>query len=122
VRTIRRTADLVFPTARLAVFLDGCFWHGCPKHHIAAKVNADFWAEKVTRNRERDAETDRLLSDAGWTVLRIWEHVPVDEAADLVQQAVAHCRATRNTPSGGRPGSPEVQVGPFNPGDGAHVP
>lgn len=88
VRGIRRTADLVFPRARLAVFVDGCFWHGCPVHHTVAKTNADFWVKKVSRNRERDAETNRLLADEGWTVLRIWEHVPVQEAADRVAEAV----------------------------------
>src|SRR5690348_16964701 len=74
VKTIRRTADIVFPGARVAVFVDGCFWHGCPDHHTAAKANADFWAAKVLGNRARDAETDRLLTDSGWTVLRVWEH------------------------------------------------
>lgn len=88
VSRVRRTADLVFPRARLAVFVDGCFWHGCPVHHTVAKANADFWADKVTRNRERDAETNRLLADEGWTVLRIWEHVPTEEAADLVSRAL----------------------------------
>ena len=89
VKTVRRTADLVFPRVRLAVFLDGCFWHGCPVHHVAAKTNAEFWAEKIRRNRERDRETDGLLVANGWTVLRIWEHVPVDEAADLVAERFA---------------------------------
>ncbi len=90
VRTVRRTADIVFPGARLAVFVDGCFWHGCPDHHTVAKTNADFWAAKVIRNRERDAETDRLLTECGWTVLRVWEHVQVEEAAVVVEQALSH--------------------------------
>jgi DNA mismatch endonuclease (patch repair protein) len=88
VRAIRRTADIVFPTPRLAVFIDGCFWHGCPDHHTVAKTNADYWSAKVQRNRNRDMETDALLADAGWTVLRIWEHVDIAEAADIVQSAV----------------------------------
>jgi DNA mismatch endonuclease (patch repair protein) len=88
VRAIRRTADIVFPTPRLAVFIDGCFWHGCPEHHTVARTNADYWSAKVERNRNRDKETDDLLADAGWTVLRIWEHVGVAEAADIVQTAV----------------------------------
>lgn len=78
---VRRTADLVFPRARVAVFMDGCFWHGCPEHHSIAKTNAAFWAAKVDRTRERDAETDRLLAAAGWVALRYWEHTPPDEAA-----------------------------------------
>lgn len=89
VPTVRRTADLVFPKARVAVFVDGCFWHGCPSHHVAPKTHVEFWAEKVQKNSERDAETGRLLAAAGWHVLRIWEHVPVDEAAHLVQEALA---------------------------------
>jgi DNA mismatch endonuclease, patch repair protein len=88
VGAIRRTADIVFPTPRLAVFIDGCFWHGCPEHHTVARTNADYWSSKVERNRNRDKETDVLLADAGWTVLRIWEHVGVAEAADIVQSAV----------------------------------
>ena len=75
--TLNRRADLVFTRAKLAVFVDGCFWHGCHEHHTVAKSSALFWSEKVTRNRGRDAETDRLLSDDGWTVIRAWEHEPV---------------------------------------------
>src|SRR4051794_16485610 len=71
---INRRADLVFTRAQVAVFVDGCFWHGCPVHHTVAKSNATFWVEKVARTRERDAETDQLLLDAGWTVIRAWEH------------------------------------------------
>lgn len=88
IRSLRRTADMLFPRLKLAVFLDGCFWHGCPEHHVQAKANADFWAQKVKQNRERDGETDRLLTEAGWTVLRIWEHVPAEDGADLVEEAV----------------------------------
>lgn len=66
--------DFVFPKLRLAVFVDGCFWHGCPKHFIKPKGNADFWWKKITRNRERDCEVNRALRAQGWTVLRIWEH------------------------------------------------
>ena len=77
---VRRTADLVFPGPRVAVFVDGCFWHGCPEHHTVARTHADYWAEKVRRNRERDVETDELLVAAGWTVVRIWEHVGIGDA------------------------------------------
>ena len=92
VKNIRRTADMVFPKARVAVFMDGCFWHGCPDHHTAAKTNADFWAAKVEDNRRRDAETDKLMAASGWTVIRIWEHVPVMQAANLVISAVEDTR------------------------------
>lgn len=86
VRTLRRTADIVFPRLRVAVFVDGCFWHGCPEHHTAAVTNAAFWADKVAANRRRDRETDDLLRQAGWTVVRIWEHVATQDAADLIEQ------------------------------------
>lgn len=76
--TLNRRADLVFTRAKIAVFVDGCFWHGCPEHHTVAKTNAAFWADKVQRNRARDTNTDELLVEAGWTVLRAWEHDPPD--------------------------------------------
>lgn len=71
---LRRTADVLFGRQRVAVFIDGCYWHGCPEHYTAPKENADFWRGKVERNRERDRETDQALGDAGWTVLRFWSH------------------------------------------------
>lgn len=84
VKSVRRTADIVFTKAKVAVFLDGCFWHGCPLHHTIAVTNASFWAEKVRRTRERDAETDQLLKEAGWRVLRVWEHEDPADAANRV--------------------------------------
>ena len=66
--------DFVFPQENLAVFVDGCFWHGCPKHLIWPKGNAAFWRRKITRNRARDREVGRLLRARGWRVMRIWEH------------------------------------------------
>ncbi|WP_432487031.1 very short patch repair endonuclease [Kineococcus sp. SYSU DK018] len=92
VKSLRRTADLVFPRAKTAVFLDGCFWHGCPVHHTIAKTNASFWAEKVIANRRRDEETTRLLGEAGWTVLRFWEHEDPEAAARVVEGVVRHAR------------------------------
>jgi DNA mismatch endonuclease (patch repair protein) len=85
---IRRTADLVFSRVKVAVFLDGCFWHGCPVHHSVAVTNSAYWAEKARRNRERDAETDRHLIDAGWSVIRVWEHESPVEAALRVMTEV----------------------------------
>lgn len=90
---IRRTADLVFTKAKVAVFLDGCFWHGCPEHHTKAATNSEFWSEKVARTRERDRETDRLLREAGWAVVRIWEHEQPAEAAQRVSQVVRGMRS-----------------------------
>ncbi len=81
---LRRTADLVFTRAKIAVFVDGCFWHGCPEHHTVAKTNAEFWAAKVVRNRERDRETDVLLRSRGWQVIRIWEHEATEDAVERV--------------------------------------
>jgi DNA mismatch endonuclease (patch repair protein) len=62
-KALRRRADLVFPRAKVAVFLDGCFWHGCPVHHTVAAANASFWAEKVSTNRARDSDTDAKLAE-----------------------------------------------------------
>jgi DNA mismatch endonuclease (patch repair protein) len=86
--TLNRRADLVFTRAKVAVFVDGCFWHGCPEHHTVAKSNAPFWAEKVRRNRERDAETDRLLAEGGWTVVRAWEHEPAEAVVSRIGHAL----------------------------------
>jgi DNA mismatch endonuclease (patch repair protein) len=92
---VRRTADLVFTRAHVAVFMDGCFWHGCPDHHRPSKRNSEFWREKIAHNRERDAETDKLLGDAGWKVVRIWEHEDPELAARKIQKEVL---AKRNPP------------------------
>lgn len=90
---VRRTADLVFTRARVAVFLDGCFWHGCPEHHTVAVTNAEYWAEKVETNRRRDRDTDRRLHEAGWVSLRIWEHRDPGQAAAEVRAVVDGRRA-----------------------------
>lgn len=90
---VRRTADMVFTRAKLAVFLDGCFWHGCPIHHTVAKTNSEYWAAKLRMNRERDRDTDRRLREAGWRVLRIWEHEDPIEAAKRVREAYLRCLA-----------------------------
>jgi DNA mismatch endonuclease (patch repair protein) len=71
---VRRTADIAFTRAKVAVFIDGCFWHGCPEHYQAPARNAEFWLAKRLRNKERDAETDATLASDGWRCLRIWEH------------------------------------------------
>lgn len=86
--TLRRTADIVFTRRRLAVFIDGCFWHGCPEHYQAPARNAEFWLAKRRRNRDRDAETDASLVAAGWRVLRFWEH-DVRSDPDAVATAIA---------------------------------
>jgi len=85
---VRRTADLVFPRAKVAVFVDGCFWHGCPEHHRPARRNAEFWTAKIEGNMARDADTDERLRAAGWTVVRVWEHEPPRTAASKISAAV----------------------------------
>ena len=84
----RRVADIVFPSARIAVFVDGCFWHGCPEHASWPKSNANFWREKIETNRSRDADTDRRLDALGWKVVRIWEHEEASEAANRIAELV----------------------------------
>ena len=83
----RRTIDIAFTRVNLAVYVDGCFWHGCPDHHVRPKANSDWWRWKVERNQQRDRDTDRELREAGWDVLRVWEHEPPGEAADRVVAA-----------------------------------
>ncbi|MEU6136093.1 very short patch repair endonuclease [Nocardioides sp. NPDC047086] len=85
---LNRRADLVFSRARVAVFIDGCYWHGCPDHGTAARTNADYWSAKIQRNRDRDRDTDTLLTSAGWTVLRFWEHDSVDAVVDVILRTV----------------------------------
>lgn len=85
---VRRTADIVFTKAKVAVFLDGCFWHGCPEHHRPAKQNSGFWIAKIEGNKARDADTDNRLREAGWEVIRIWEHEDPVAAATLIQTIV----------------------------------
>lgn len=94
---MRRRADLVFPRARVAVFVDGCFWHGCPEHATMPKSNAEWWAAKLAANVARDRDTDERLVAAGWSVVRVWSHEVPDEAAERVAGAVAATRV------GGRP-------------------
>lgn len=87
----RRSIDIAFTRAKVAVFLDGCFWHGCPEHATRPRANADWWDVKLQRNVARDAETVGHLEEAGWRVLRYWEH----ESPDLVAvRIISVVRAT----------------------------
>ncbi|MFI6773976.1 very short patch repair endonuclease [Nocardia sp. NPDC050412] len=92
VSDVRRTADIVFTRARVAVFVDGCFWHGCPDHYRVPKTNTDYWANKIAGNQRRDQETDFLLREAGWTVIRLWEHIDPGDAAQVVAGVVSVVR------------------------------
>ena len=92
-------ADVVFPRARVAVFVDGCFWHSCPDHGLTPKANADYWVPKLARNRERDRLVTEALASNGWTVIRVWEHESVTDAAERVAAAVR--AATARCPNRG---------------------
>ena len=76
--------DVAFTRARVAIFVDGCFWHGCPIHGTMPKANPHYWPAKLARNRARDLLVTESLERDGWTVLRIWEHVPLAEAVETV--------------------------------------
>lgn len=92
---LRRRADLVFSKARIAVFIDGCFWHGCPQHFVAPKTNVDYWRAKIDRNMLRDRETDSRLRAEGWFVIRIWEHEPSAEAVVNIRFCGVHQSCVR---------------------------
>jgi DNA mismatch endonuclease (patch repair protein) len=85
---VRRTVDITFPASRTAVFMDGCFWHGCPEHRTWPKSNADWWRQKIEANVARDRDTDARLQADGWLVLRVWEHKSLSVAADRIESAV----------------------------------
>lgn len=85
----RRTIDIAFPRHRLAIFVDGCFWHRCPKHSTTVKNNAKWWAKKLAENVARDGSTNALLESQGWTVLRFWEHEDPEEAVEKVISTLA---------------------------------
>lgn len=88
VEGLRRRADVVFPRAKVAVFSDGCYWHGCAEHYRPAQRNDEFWNEKIEKNRIRDRDTDAKLEAAGWLVIRVWEHEDPVEAASRIEEAV----------------------------------
>lgn len=83
-RNLPGTPDISFSRAKLAVFVDGCFWHGCPKHGVLPKANREWWQRKLEANRERDARKDAELRELGWKPVHIWEHEDADEAADRI--------------------------------------
>lgn len=86
--TSNRVADVLFRRAQVAVYVDGCWWHGCPHHKSWAKANELFWRDKIDRNVARDRETDATLRAAGWLVVRVWEHEAAAEAASRIEAVV----------------------------------
>lgn len=85
----RRSVDVAFVGRRVAVMVDGYFWHGCPEHGTAPRRNGGYWGPKIQRNRERDADTDRLLREHSWAVVRLWEHETVEDAVAAVVDELA---------------------------------
>lgn len=83
-----RKADILFRKENIAIFVDGCFWHGCPIHGTQSKANAEFWRKKIEANKRRDMETNRILETNGWLVVRVWEHENVKDAAQRILQFV----------------------------------
>lgn len=88
--------DILFLGAKVAVFVDGCFWHGCPSHGTHPKTNPEFWLAKISRNKERDAEVNQKLQNMGWKVIRLWQH---DVEHNLTQCVAAICYALMNEES-----------------------
>lgn len=107
----RRTIDIAFVGPRVAVFVDGCFWHMCPEHGSMPTNNASWWGEKLRGNVDRDRRTDALLHESGWHSVRIWEHVPLADAVLLVETALNEAEMRQ----GGRHGD-------FERGDGTGSP
>ncbi len=93
---LRRVADVVFPRAKVAVFVDGCFWHGCPEHGYQPRVNSWYWQPKLEQNRQRDLDTTRQLEGGGWVVVRVWEHEAPEEVSQRIEALVRHRRAARS--------------------------
>jgi DNA mismatch endonuclease (patch repair protein) len=99
VPSVRREADVVFASQRVAVFVDGCWWHGCPEHHTPPMANHEWWAAKISATRARDGDTERRLAAAGWTVVRVWEHEAAEAAAEVVECAVVAAPMLREATS-----------------------
>jgi len=93
VAELRCTADVVFPRERIAVFVDGCFWHSCPDHGTLPRTNGEWWRTKLAKTVERDSSNRLTLENSGWTVLRVWEHEDLKSAVAAVRGAV---NASRN--------------------------
>jgi DNA mismatch endonuclease (patch repair protein) len=87
-KDLRREVDIHFGPAKVAIFVDGCFWHGCAKHRRATKSNTKWWADKIAANRARDTATTRALTRRGYKVVRVWEHEDPEKAAARIATIV----------------------------------
>ncbi|MFD6493119.1 very short patch repair endonuclease [Streptomyces sp. NPDC060188] len=93
----RRTIDIAFGKAKVAIFMDGCFWHGCPEHATQPKANAEWWRSKLDKNMARDRETTEHLAETGWVVLRFWEHEASTTVASRIEAALTERRSPQTT-------------------------
>jgi DNA mismatch endonuclease, patch repair protein len=96
-RDLRCRADIVFSRARVAVFVDGCFWHRCPKHGTSPRANSEYWQSKLDRNVARDRANDDALAHVGWEVIRVWEHEAPHAAAERIGRVVRARLQTEQT-------------------------
>lgn len=88
IKELNRKADIIFRSVKVAVFVDGCFWHDCPIHGTQAKANAEFWRNKIEQNRVRDLDTNKQLKKVGWKVVRVWEHEDPEKASRKIYRIV----------------------------------
>lgn len=95
-RSPRRKSDICFANLKIAIFIDGCFWHGCPRHGTMPKRNRKFWRKKINTNRARDRDTTKRLRNCGWSVIRIWEHEDPSAAAERIAQVINQKRNLRS--------------------------
>jgi DNA mismatch endonuclease (patch repair protein) len=99
IKELNRKADIVFRSVKVVVFVDGCFWHGCPIHGTLAKANPEFWKNKIEQNRARDLDTNRQLKKAGWRIVRVWEHENPEKASQGIYSLIVKRTRTHNTVS-----------------------
>lgn len=97
VETVNCRADIVFAASKVAVFVDGCFWHRCPEHGVSPRTNTEYWTAKLERNVARDRRNDAELARAGWTVVRIWEHDSPRAAADRIEAVLVAAQAASDS-------------------------
>jgi DNA mismatch endonuclease (patch repair protein) len=101
IEELNRRADIVFWSVKVAIFVDGCFWHGCPIHGTQAKANAEFWSFKIKQNQERDVDTTKRLEDAGWKVIRVWEHEDPVKASEYIYNIIRKRQKMKKSAHGG---------------------